>query len=70
MIHIGKLFLILGLTFLVLGLIMVFGHRIPFLGRLPGDIHIEKSNFQFHFPIITCILLSLFVTLIFWIFRK
>ena len=70
MVPVGKLFLILGLTFLVLGVIMVFGHRIPFLGKLPGDIHIERSNFQFHFPIMTCILLSLFFTLIYWLFRR
>lgn len=70
MVPLGKIFLIIGLIFLISGLIMIFGHRIPFLGKLPGDIHIEKSNFRFYFPVTTCLLLSLLFTLIFWFFRR
>ena len=70
MVSIGKFFLVIGLIFLILGLIMVSGHRISFLGKLPGDIHIEKPNFRFYFPVITCILLSLIFTLLFWFFRR
>jgi len=40
------------------------------LGRLPGDIHYSRGNVSFYFPILTCLLVSLFLTLILWLFRK
>jgi len=63
----GKmLILLMGLFVLVLGLILTFAPRlrIPFLGRLPGDIRIEREGFSFYFPIVTCILLSVLLTLL------
>ena len=52
------------------GILLWTGFGRGWLGRLPGDIHYTKGNFSFHFPIVTCLLLSLLVTLILWFFRK
>jgi len=60
----GKWLIIFGIILIILGLIFVFIDKIPFLGRLPGDIRIEKKNFVFYFPITTSILLSLLLTII------
>lgn len=49
---------------LLMGLLMVLAGRIPFLGRLPGDIRIERDGFTLYFPIVTCLLLSLLLTII------
>lgn len=43
---------------------------IPFLGKLPGDILIQKKNFTFYFPLVTCLLLSLLLTVVFYLFKK
>jgi hypothetical protein len=62
----GKMLILVGLFVLLVGLIMTFAPklRIPFLGRLPGDIRIERERFSFYFPIVTCILLSIVLTLL------
>ena len=61
---IGKTLIIIGIVIVVLGLLLAFGGRIPFLGKLPGDILIRKDGFSFYFPIVTLLLLSAIVTLI------
>jgi hypothetical protein len=62
----GKMLILMGLFVLVIGLILTFAPKlkIPFLGRLPGDIRIEREGFSFYFPIVTCILLSVLLTLL------
>ena len=61
---IGKV-LILGGTFLVFsGLLLVFWQRIPFVGKLPGDIFFQKGNLQFFFPIMTCLAISALLTIV------
>jgi hypothetical protein len=70
MTEIGKLFLISGIVLSVVGLIFLLGAKIPGLGRLPGDIFIKKGNVTFFFPIVTCILISIIVTLILSLFRR
>ncbi len=62
----GKMLILMGLFVLLVGLILTFAPRlrIPFLGRLPGDIRIEREGFSFYFPIVTCILLSILLTLL------
>ena len=61
----GKSLIFLGLLLLVIGVILTYGPKLPFpLGRLPGDIHIQKGNFSFAFPIVTCLTLSLLLTLL------
>ena len=66
----GKILIFLGLGIVVLGLLLTFAGRIPFLGRLPGDIVYRKGNFTFYFPLATSILLSIILTLLFWLFRR
>jgi len=61
---IGKLLLIIGGAIVLLGLILVFGQHIPFLGKLPGDIVIRKEGFSLYFPIVTFLLLSIVLTII------
>jgi hypothetical protein len=62
------LLLVLGVLFLAAGLLWPFLSR--YFGRLPGDIVIRRPGFTFAFPIVTCLLLSLFVTLLLWLFRR
>lgn len=64
----GKAFIIIGVMFIIAGLLVTF--RIPFLGRLPGDIVIQGENFQFYFPIVTCLVISLILSLLFYLFSK
>ena len=64
-----RFLVILGLVLLVVGLAWPWLVKLG-LGRLPGDITIERENFTFHFPLMTSILVSLVVSLLFWIFRK
>jgi len=70
MAEIGKLLLILGIILSIMGLIFIFGSKVPGLGRLPGNIFIKKENVTFFFPIVTCILISIIVTLILSLFRR
>ncbi|MCE5271965.1 DUF2905 domain-containing protein [bacterium] len=61
---VGKILLIAGLGLAALGLVLMFGPKIPWLGRLPGDILIRRGNATFYFPIVTCIILSVVLTLL------
>ena len=60
----GKLLIIMGIFLVVIGLFMLWGPKIPYLGKLPGDIYIRKGNFTFYFPVVTCVLVSLILTLV------
>lgn len=66
----GKIFIIIGVLFIIIGLAFMFGDKIPYIGRLPGDIHIKKENFSFYFPITTSIIISIILTILFSIFKK
>lgn len=68
--YIGRFLVIVGLVIIVLGLLLMLSGKIHWLGRLPGDIIIERKNFTFYFPIATSILISLLLTLIFWILGR
>ena len=60
----GKLLMVVGAVLFVLGFLFLVGDRVPFLGRLPGDIFVRSKGFSFYFPVVTCIALSLLITLI------
>lgn len=62
--ELGRLLLIFGLVLAAAGLLLMFADRIPFLGRLPGDILIRRKNFTFYFPLATMILLSILLTVV------
>jgi len=72
MIPIGRLLIIVGAVLIILGIILSYSSFFSFLklGRLPGDIAIKRENFSFYLPITTCIVLSLVLTLIVYLFRK
>jgi Protein of unknown function (DUF2905) len=61
--------LVLGLVIAGVGLVWILAPSIPWLGRLPGDIRIERENFHFYFPLVTCLLLSLVLSLVVWLVR-
>ncbi|HWP46301.1 MAG TPA: DUF2905 domain-containing protein [Candidatus Limnocylindrales bacterium] len=62
--NLGKMLILFGGIAIVIGLILLFVDKIPFIGRLPGDIYIEKKNFTFYFPLMTSILISIILTII------
>ena len=62
--NMGRMLLILGGFIILLGLILTFGSKIPFLGRLPGDIRYQRGNVSCYFPIVTCLLISLILTVL------
>lgn len=65
----GKILIISGLLLVGIGLLLTFGSKFGF-NRLPGDIRIEKENFSFFFPLGTCLLISLVLSLILWLFKR
>ncbi len=66
----GKLMVIAGAILVVAGILVWTGFGRGWFGRLPGDIHYQKGNFSFYFPVVTCILLSIVLTILLRIFRK
>ena len=68
--HPGWALVVVGVVIAVIGLIWMLGPSIPWLGRLPGDIVIERENFRFYFPGTTCVLLSLLLTGLMWLVRQ
>lgn len=66
----GKLLIAAGLLLVGVGLLLCFGSKFNFLGRLPGDVHIERENFTVFFPLGTCLLVSFLLSLMFWLFRR
>lgn len=64
---IGKYLIVFGAVILIAGIILTFFPRLNFFGKLPGDISIKKENYSFYFPIVTSIVISILLTLIFWI---
>ena len=68
--EIGKTLIIFGIILIGVGLLLTFVNKIPYLGRLPGDILINKKNFTFYFPLATSIILSLVLSLILWLINK
>ena len=67
---IGKTLVIVGLVIALAGVVLMFVGRVPWLGRLPGDIHVQRGNWSFYFPIATSIVLSVLLTLLFWLFGR
>jgi hypothetical protein len=68
--ELGKTLFVLGVFLALVGLMLWMGFGKGWFGRLPGDIQYSRGNFTFYFPLVTCILLSLLITFILWLFRK
>jgi len=68
--ELGKILCLTGVVIACVGLLLwKLGGKIP-LGRLPGDISIQKPGFSFYFPVTTCIVISVILSLVFWLLRK
>jgi hypothetical protein len=67
--QLGRLLVIAGIIFVAVGLVLMAGSKLSFLGlgRLPGDIAYKGKNVQFYFPIVSCLVLSVVLTLVFWL---
>ncbi len=70
MASIAKSLILMGLVIVALGAMLWLFSGVPFFGRLPGDIYVRRGNFTFYFPIVTCILISIVVSLIFALLRR
>jgi uncharacterized membrane protein HdeD (DUF308 family) len=68
--EIAKFVIVIGIVLVVIGLGMLFLPKIPFLGRLPGDIIIKRDNFTFYFPLATSVILSIILTIILYLMGK
>ncbi|MGI6130207.1 MAG: DUF2905 domain-containing protein [bacterium] len=68
--YMGKALMIVGGTLFALGVLLNFGGRLFGLGRLPGDIFIQRGNFTFYFPIVTCIIASIILSILIRHFRR
>ena len=66
----GKTLILLGAALVVLGVVFLAAPKIPFLGKLPGDIHLRGKNWSFYFPVVTCIVISVVLTLLFNFFSR
>ena len=66
----GRLLIIFGLLIAGVGLVLVLGARLPWVGRLPGDIHIQRGNWTFYFPLATSLALSVVLTLILYLIGR
>jgi hypothetical protein len=67
---IGKILIAFGLLIALAGVVVVLVGRVPWIGRLPGDIHVQRGNFTFYFPLATSLLLSLVLTLVFYLLGR
>ena len=74
MIPLGKMLLLFGLLMVLLGLVLLtaghFSGKVPWLGRLPGDIYIQRGTWTFYFPLATCLIISVVLTLLFSLFSR
>jgi len=70
MIDLGRLLIVLGLAAVALGVVLVVFGRVPGLGRLPGDISIQRGSWAFYFPLGTSLVLSVILTLVLWLIGR
>jgi hypothetical protein len=66
----GKILVLFGLIIAGIGVFMMFSVKLPWLGKLPGDIVVQKKNFSFYFPLATCLAISILLTLLLWLIGR
>jgi hypothetical protein len=66
----GKVLMLFGIIIFLVGGLFVVGGKVPWIGKLPGDIYVQKNNFTFFFPITTCIIISLTLSLLLVLLRR
>ena len=67
---VGRILVVVGLVITGLGVLLWSGFGRGWLGQLPGDVNYQRGNFSLHFPIVTCILVSIVLTILSWLFRR
>jgi membrane protein implicated in regulation of membrane protease activity len=67
---VGKSLIVIGLVIALAGVVLMLAGRAPWLGRLPGDIYVQRGNWSFYFPVVTSLVLSVLLTLLFWLFGR
>ena len=68
--HLGKLLIVIGLLIAAIGCVLLLAGKIPWLGRLPGDIFYRGKNVSFYFPLTTSLIVSVILSLIFWFINR
>lgn len=68
--ELGKILVVAGIVIALAGVLLWSGAGRGWFGELPGDISYSRGNFSFHFPIVTCLLISLILTVLLWLFRR
>jgi len=68
--ELGRILILIAAITGIIGLLLFFSNKIPFIGRLPGDIIVQKKNFTFYFPLATSVILSIILSMFFNLFRK
>ncbi len=66
----GKALIVIGIVIVIVGIIVTFGPKIPYIGRLPGDILIKRENFTLYFPLATSVIVSVILSVIFYFFTR
>jgi uncharacterized membrane protein len=66
----GKTLIFIGIVLIIIGIVFSASGKIPWLGNLPGDIYIQRGRFTFYFPLATCLLISVILTLVLYLFRR
>ena len=70
MVDLGRWLIVIGVILVIVGAVFLLAPKIPWLGKLPGDISYQRGNLSFYFPLGTCIVISIILGLIFWLFRR
>jgi hypothetical protein len=68
--ELGRGLIFFGVILIIVGGLFLFAGKIPWLGRLPGDILVERKNFSLYFPLVTSLIVSVILSLIFWFFSR
>jgi Protein of unknown function (DUF2905) len=66
----GRILLLFGLLVAGVGLVLLLADKVGWIGKLPGDITVRRGNFTFYFPLATCILVSIVLSFLLWLFRR
>jgi membrane protein implicated in regulation of membrane protease activity len=66
----GKSLIVVGVLIVVVGAVLMLAGRVPWLGRMPGDIYFQRGNWSFYFPVVTSLVVSVLLTLLFWLFGR
>ena len=70
LVDLGKVLIGFGVLIAVIGGVLVLAGRVPWIGRLPGDVYIQRGNWSFYFPLATSLIVSVLLTLIFWMVNR